>query len=183
MIGIWTNRIGLDLTYSFIFLSNNDLRILHRFHNAWEFWAYSIVYGLVVGPNYSISQTMMGELTPPGFEYMVGVACSTSLSAICSQKRQFFGLFGLSNRSASIIGPNVIQAIVDKNENNWKAFPVLFVFSGLACLVVWFGVNIPKGRAAAAQWAAEKREMIICTAEKDSESCESKSEDRFEGKI
>ena len=183
MIGIWTDKIGLDLTYSFIFLFNNDLRILYRFHNAWEFWAYSVVYGLVVGPNYSISQTMMGELTPPGFEYMVGVTCSISSSAIFSQKRQFFGLFGLSNRSASIIGPNVIQAIVDKKGNNWKAFPVLFVFSGLACLVAWFGVNVPKVRAAAAQWAVEKREMIICMAEKDSESCDSKSEDRFEGKI
>jgi hypothetical protein len=90
MIGIWTDKIGLDLTYSFIFLSNNDLCILCRFHNAWEFWAYSVVSGLVVGPNYSISQTMMGELTPPGFEYMVGVTCSSSSSAICSQKTTVF---------------------------------------------------------------------------------------------
>ena len=55
--------------------------LLRRFHNAWEFWVYSVVYGLVVGPNYSISQTMMGELTPPGFEYMVGVSLWSQLSA------------------------------------------------------------------------------------------------------
>jgi len=123
---------------------------------------YSVVYGLVVGPNYSITQTMMGELTPPGFEYM------------------FFGLFGLSNRSAAIIGPNVIQAVVDKKGNNWKAFPVLFVLSALACLVAWFGVNVPKGRHAAALWAAEKRGKgagIVSLVEEDGEiSAESKSD-------
>jgi len=141
MIGIWTDKFG--------------------FHNAWEFWLYSVVYGLVVGPNYAISQTMMGELTPPGFEYM------------------FFGLFGLSNRSASMIGPNVIQAIVDKKGNNWKAFPVLFVLTVLGCLVAWF-VNVPKGRLAALQWAAEHRETGDYADKKDNEW--SKNEDKNDGK-
>jgi len=135
MIGIWTNKFG--------------------FHNVWEFWMYSVVYGLVIGPNYSISQTMMGELTPPGFEYM------------------FFGLFGLSTRSAAMIGPNVIQAVVDKKGNNWKAFPVLFVLTALGCLVAWFGVNVPKGRRAAVEWAAERRETTgddaMYSDEKDNE--------------
>ncbi|KAI9447658.1 autophagy-related protein 22-like protein [Lactarius indigo] len=53
MIGIWTDKFG--------------------FHNSWEFWAYNVVFGLAIGPNYSVSQTMMGELSPPGFEYMVRV--------------------------------------------------------------------------------------------------------------
>jgi MFS-type transporter involved in bile tolerance (Atg22 family) len=144
MIGIWTDKFG--------------------FHNDWEFWLYSVVYGLAIGPNYSISQTMMGELTPPGFEYM------------------FFGLFGLSNRSAAIIGPNVIQAVVDKKGNNWKAFPVLFVLSALGCLVAWFGVNVPKGRRAAVQWAAEQREAseyAVYSDEKDNEW--SKNEDKKDG--
>jgi len=106
MIGIWTDKFGWDMTYSYIFPLGDDMCIRCGFHNFWEFWVYNFVCGLVVGPNHSISQTMMGELSPPGFEYMI------------------FGLFGLSNRSAAIIGPNVIQAIVDKNGNNWKAFPV-----------------------------------------------------------
>ena len=146
-----------------------------RFHNDWEFWLYSVVYGLIIGPNYSITQTMMGELTPPGFEYMVGVALSDSFPFGCKRhlltiQQQFFGLFGLSNRSAAIIGPNVIQAVVDKKGNNWKAFPVLFVLSALGCVVAWFGVNVPKGRHAAVQWAAEQREAsqhAIYSDEKD----------------
>jgi len=80
----------------------------------------------------------------------------------------------------------VIQVIVDKKGNNWKAFPVLFVLSGLGCLVAWFGINVPKGRYAAAQWAAEQRGTDACTVfsdEKDGESSESKSEGKSDGKI
>ncbi len=64
---------------------------------------------------------MMAELTPPGFDNM------------------FFGLFGLSNRASSMIGPNVIQAIIDKSGNNWKGFPFLFALCTSASLVIWFG--------------------------------------------
>ncbi|EPQ58895.1 hypothetical protein GLOTRDRAFT_135909, partial [Gloeophyllum trabeum ATCC 11539] len=56
MIGMWTDKIG--------------------FHNAWEFWFYNVVFGLFQAPYYAFSQTMMAELTPPGFDNM------------------FFGLFG-----------------------------------------------------------------------------------------
>lgn len=80
----------------------------------------------------------------------------------------------------------MIQAIINKTGNNWKAFPILFVLSTLGCLVMWFGVNIPKGRYAAAQWAAEKRRTGVGMAfldEKDKESSESKSEGKNDGKI
>jgi len=80
----------------------------------------------------------------------------------------------------------VIQVIVDKKGNNWKAFPVLFVLSGLGCLVAWFSINVPKGKYAAVQWAAEQRGTDAFTAfldGKDSESSESKSEGKSDGKI
>ena len=72
----------------------------------------------------------------------------------------------------------MIQAIIKKSRNSWKAFPSLFVLSALACLVACFGVNVPKGRDAAAQWATEKRGMgtgMVYWDEKDEESSESKS--------
>ncbi|TFY67506.1 hypothetical protein EVG20_g3925, partial [Dentipellis fragilis] len=50
MIGIWTTKFG--------------------FHNVWEFWAYNVVFGLFQAPYYAFSQTMMAELTPPGFDNM-----------------------------------------------------------------------------------------------------------------
>ncbi|KAF8841545.1 MFS general substrate transporter [Paxillus ammoniavirescens] len=119
MIGIWTNKFG--------------------FHNAWEFWAYNIVSGLFQAPYYAFSQTMMAELSPPGFDNM------------------FFGLFGLSNRASSMVGPNVIQAIIDKTNNNWQGFPFLFALCTAASLLIWFGVDVTKGRRDAVRWAAAQR--------------------------
>ncbi|KAF8633811.1 hypothetical protein AX17_004353 [Amanita inopinata Kibby_2008] len=119
MLGIWTNRIG--------------------FHNVWEFWAYNVVFGLFQAPYYAFSQTMMAELTPPGFDNM------------------FFGLFGLSNRASSMIGPNVIQAIINKSGSNWMGFPFLFALCASASLVIWFAVDVKKGRRDAVEWADEMR--------------------------
>jgi len=119
MIGMWTDKFG--------------------FHNVWEFWAYNVVFGLFQAPYYAFSQTMMAELSPPGFDNM------------------FFGLFGLSNRASSMIGPNVIQAIINKSGNNWDGFPFLFALCTSASLVIWFAVDIQKGRRAAVRWAAERR--------------------------
>jgi len=72
---------------SFLSLYGSVYWYMHRFHNVWEFWAYSIVFGLFQAPYYAFSQTMMAELCPPGYDNM------------------FFGFFGLSNRASSVIGP------------------------------------------------------------------------------
>ena len=80
----------------------------------------------------------------------------------------------------------MIQAIIDKNGNNWRAFPVLFAIGVVGCLLVWLGIDVPKGRYAAAQWAAEKRGMgtgIAILDEKDGESSESKGEGKSDEKL
>ncbi|KAF8551739.1 MFS general substrate transporter [Imleria badia] len=119
MIGIWTDKFG--------------------FHNVWEFWAYNVLFGLFQASYYAYAQTMMAELSPPGFDNM------------------FFGLYGLSNRASSIVGPCVVQAIIDKTQDNWKGFPFLFAICTAASLVIWFGVDVTKGRRDAARWAAAQR--------------------------
>ncbi|KAI0311736.1 autophagy-related protein 22-like protein [Amylostereum chailletii] len=118
-IGIWTDKFG--------------------FHNVWEFWAYNVLFGLFQAPYYAFSQTMMAELTPPGFDNM------------------FFGLFGLSNRASSMIGPNVVQAIIDRTGDNWKGFPFLLALCVSASAVIWCGVDVTKGRRAAVRWAEGRR--------------------------
>ncbi|KAF9038315.1 MFS general substrate transporter [Hymenopellis radicata] len=119
MIGIWTDVIG--------------------FHQEWEFWFYNAIFGVFQAPYYAYSQTMMAELTPPGFDNM------------------FFGLFGLSNRASSMIGPNVIQAIIDNSGNNWMGFPFLFALCVCASVVIWFMVDVEKGRHDAVAWAEDNR--------------------------
>ena len=70
---------------------------------------------------------------------------------------QFFGLFGLTNRASSVVGPNVIQVIIDKTGNIWQGFPFLFAMCLASSLVIWFAVDIPKGRQDAERWAVEQR--------------------------
>jgi MFS-type transporter involved in bile tolerance (Atg22 family) len=148
-----------------------DVDTIPSFHNVWEFWAYNVVFGLFQAPYYAFSQTMMAELSPPGFDNMVRLTSSllqytfTPSPTPCLMNRdnlQFFGLFGLSNRASSMIGPNVIQAIINKSGNNWDGFPFLFVLCTSASLTIWFGVDVPKGRRAAAQWAVERRGTALC---------------------
>ncbi|KAG2748357.1 MFS general substrate transporter [Suillus brevipes Sb2] len=112
------------------------------FHNVWEFWAYNVMFGLFQAPYYAYSLAMMAELSPPGFDNM------------------FFGLFGLYNRASSMVGPNVIQVIIDKTGNNWQGFPFLFSLCTAASVVIWFGVDVTKGRRDAVRWAAEQRRHI-----------------------
>lgn len=85
----------------------------------------------------------MSELCPPGYENM------------------FFGLFGLSNRASSIIGPNVIQEIINKsNGNNWMGFPFLFALAFVASLVIWFGVDVERGQSDAVAFALCRRKVV-----------------------
>jgi len=98
-------------------------------HRVWEYWVYNALSGLLQAPYYSFSQSIMSELCPPGFEYM------------------FFGLYGMTGRASSVIGPYVIQRMIDDaNGNSWMGFPFLFALSAVATLVIWFGVDMEKGR-------------------------------------
>lgn len=52
-----------------------------------------------------------------------------------------------------MIGPNVIQAIIDRSGNNWMGFPFLFALCFCASIVIWFYTDVEKGRRDAAAWA------------------------------
>jgi hypothetical protein len=56
-----------------------------------------------------------------------------------------------------MIGPNVIQAIIDKTNDNWKGFPFLFALCVSASIVIWFVVDVVQGRRDAVQWAEQTR--------------------------
>ncbi|CAK5263507.1 unnamed protein product [Mycena citricolor] len=109
------------------------------FRRPWEFWMYNIVAGLLQAPYYAFSTTMMAELTPPGYDNM------------------FFGLFGLSNRVSSLIGPNVVQAIINASGDDWMAFPFLFSLCLVALLIIWVAVDMRKGQRDAVAWAGGMR--------------------------
>jgi hypothetical protein len=60
-----------------------------------------------------------------------------------------------------MIGPNVIQAIIDKSGDNWKGFPFLFALCFSASLIIWFGVDVTKGRRDAIAWADGQRKKDV----------------------
>ncbi|RAH72399.1 uncharacterized protein BO66DRAFT_418938 [Aspergillus aculeatinus CBS 121060] len=97
------------------------------YHHRWEFYLYNVIFGLFQAPYYAYAQTMISELMPPGYDNM------------------FFALFGITNRASSIIGPNVVQAIINDTQNNWMGFPFLFAICAAAMVAIMF-VDVEKGR-------------------------------------
>ncbi|RAL15394.1 uncharacterized protein BO97DRAFT_440807 [Aspergillus homomorphus CBS 101889] len=97
------------------------------YHHRWEFYLYNVIFGLFQAPYYAYAQTMISELMPPGYDNM------------------FFALFGITNRASSIIGPNVVQAIINDTRNNWMGFPFLFAICAAAMVAIMF-VDVEKGR-------------------------------------
>jgi len=56
-----------------------------------------------------------------------------------------------------MIGPNVIQAIINHTGNNWKGFPFLFAVCAVASLAIWFFVDVKRGRRDAVMFAEKRR--------------------------
>ncbi|OMP86918.1 Autophagy-related protein 22-2 [Diplodia seriata] len=108
------------------------------YHRLYDFWLYNVAFGLFQAPYYAYAQTMMSEVTPRGYENM------------------FFGLYGITNRASSIIGPNVVQAIVNKTNNNWLGFPFLVALCAAASVVIWF-VDLDKGRENCRKYVEERK--------------------------
>ncbi len=90
MIGIWTGKFGCasdDFTvkrsrlniFTLASIMSGNFGATYNLES-WKNWinqsirAYNVVFGLFQAPYYAFSQTMMAELTPPGFENMVCVA-------------------------------------------------------------------------------------------------------------
>ncbi|KAF5858507.1 hypothetical protein ETB97_004303 [Aspergillus alliaceus] len=110
------------------------------YHNRWEFYFYNVVFGLFQAPYYAYAQTMISELMPEGYDNM------------------FFALFGITNRASSIIGPNVIQAIINNAQNNWMGFPFLFAICTTAMIMVSF-VDVEKGRKDGRKFVQRKKDF------------------------
>ena len=143
-----------------------------RFHNIWEFWCVSSKSTAELWLNFYIGRTISFSafskhhttripkqwwlnLPHPG-SITWWVTCSDTDSYIHSKRAvQFFGLFGLSNRASSVIGPNVIQAIINKTGNIWMGFPFLFAICFCASMVIWLCIDVERGRRDAVAWAAD----------------------------
>jgi hypothetical protein len=62
-------------------------------------------------------------------------------------------------------------------EDNWEGFPFLFALCVSASLVIWFGVDVQKGRRDAVRFADEKRADKHASANVNAHVSEVESED------
>lgn len=114
------------------------------YHNRWEFYFYNVIFGLFQAPYYAYAQTMISELMPRGYDNM------------------FFALFGITNRASSVIGPNVIQAIINNTRNNRMGFPFLFAICAAAMVAIGF-VDIEKGREDCRNFTEQRKVDRVAT--------------------
>lgn len=73
---VWVRAVGLSCSHHAYWTCS--------FRNVWEFWAYNVISGLFQAPYYAFSQTMMAELTPPGFDNMVRLTSYVHLHSAAS---------------------------------------------------------------------------------------------------
>lgn len=126
MIGIWTDKVG--------------------YHNLWEFWAFSAVYGLALGPQFSYGQAFMAELIPRGREYM------------------FFSLLGIVSKGSAWIGPIVSSSIVDRTDNQWTAFAFVAALTLVPTVGIFF-ISESKARDEAAEYLSREAKDLRRLAE------------------
>lgn len=128
MFGIWTDKVG--------------------YHNLWEFWVYSAVYGLTLGPQFSYGQAFMAELIPRGREYM------------------FFSLLGIVSKGSAWIGPIVCSSIVDRSGNQWTAFAFVAALTLVPTVGIFF-ISEDRAKVEAAGYLAREAKSIRQLPEHD----------------
>jgi len=63
------------------------------------------------------------------------------------------------------------------SENNWSGFPFLFGLCVAASFVIWFGVDVQKGRRDAVHFSEERRTANVHAAAQASELASEESEE------
>ena len=69
-----------------------------------------------------------------------------------------------------MIGPNVVQAIIDRTHINQTGFAFLFAMCVCANLVIWTGVDVLAGRRDAVAWAKMIRDGNECDEKRETET-------------
>jgi UMF1 family MFS transporter len=96
------------------------------------FWVAANIAGLCLGASQSAGRALVGYLTPPG------------------RRAEFFGLWGLAVKLASILGPLTYGALTFITDNDHRSAMLITGLFFLLGLVVLQTVDPERGRRAAA---------------------------------
>ncbi|KAH9995707.1 autophagy-related protein 22-like protein [Russula vinacea] len=119
LLGVHTNKIGFKHVWEIwciVYVSSLHTRSIKMER------LYQVAFGVLIGPWYAFSQTMIFEVSP------------------LPQMFLFFSLFSVFGRTSALIGPLVSEAIISASGNN-NNMPFAFLF-GLAAFgtvfVLWW---------------------------------------------
>ncbi|KAF9902451.1 Autophagy protein 22 [Linnemannia zychae] len=96
--------------------------------SAKELFALASYYGLLIGAVQSFCRSMFADLVPKGRE------------------SEFFGLYAITDKGSSWLGPLAIAAITDATQEIRYAFIFLLVLLSLPIPIIYFGVDMDQGR-------------------------------------
>ncbi|KAJ1982876.1 Autophagy protein 22 [Dimargaris xerosporica] len=100
----------------------------------YEIYVVAVYHGLMFGPVQSFCRVLFCELLPPGHE------------------NEFFGLYEITDKGSSWIGPLVSAAISDATGELRYAFYFLLAMLVIPVFVLW-KIDVPRGKAMAQAYA------------------------------
>ncbi|KAI0052223.1 autophagy-type protein 22 [Auriscalpium vulgare] len=101
-----------------------------------EMYVLAVYFGAVYGAFQSYARALYAELIPPG------------------EEARWYGLFSITDKSSSFLGPLIVGIIADTTGNIRYAFFFLVVMLWVALPVLW-GVDAVQGRLDAQQYQAQ----------------------------
>ncbi|KAH8983055.1 MFS general substrate transporter [Lactarius hatsudake] len=100
-----------------------------------EMYAFAVYFGAVYGAFQSYARALYAEIIPPG------------------EEARWYGLFSITDKSSSFIGPLIVGILADRTGNIRYGF--LFLVAMLwAALPVLAGVDVERGRTDARAWSS-----------------------------
>ncbi|KAF9432539.1 Karyopherin transporter, partial [Entomortierella beljakovae] len=96
--------------------------------SAKELFAVAAYFGFLIGAIQSFCRSLFAGLVPRGRE------------------SEFFGLYAITDKGSSWLGPLVIAAITDRTHEIRHAFVFLLVLLSLPIPIIYFGVDLDQGR-------------------------------------
>ncbi|KAF9920059.1 Autophagy protein 22 [Linnemannia zychae] len=99
-----------------------------KLSSAEELFTLASYYGFLIGAVQSFCRSMFADLVPKGRE------------------SEFFGLYAITDKGSSWLGPLAVAAITDATHEIRYAFIFLLVLLSLPIPIIYFGVDMQQGR-------------------------------------
>jgi UMF1 family MFS transporter len=126
----WNNQRVLLVT---LFTWCLAILYAYRMRHDWEFWMLGTAVGIVLGGSQALSRSLYSQLIP------------------WEQRAEFFGLFAVGSKFASILGPFTFGVVRDVTGNSRTAILSTLVFFAVGMLVLAAVKPLPRGPGARRQ--------------------------------